>query len=361
MFWTIILFIALLSLLVFVHELGHFLVARRMGMKVEEFGFGFPPRIFGVRPKPEGTLYSINWIPIGGFVRIKGEGGETRDPDSFAVKAAWRRFLVLIAGVSMNIALAAFLFMVGFTFGIPSILTDNIPASAHVQDEKIQVYSVLPGSPAELAGMEPGDTFLSVDGQVFTTSEEVRSYIQTQGDEGVLMTWKSSGGETQTVAMTAADLVEMDFHGLGVGFVKTGLVSYPLHIAIVQGITSTFTLGWEILKAFGQIVKDIVVYQKVQAELSGPVGIAVMTGEVAQMGWTYLIHFAAVLSLNLAVINILPFPALDGGHVMFLIIEKIRRKPVGESLRALVNNFGFALLILLAVIVTYRDVINFGT
>ena len=140
MIWTIILFIALLSLLVFVHELGHFCVARRMGMKVEEFGFGFPPRLFGIRPKPEGTIYSINCIPIGGFVRIKGEGGgETQEPDSFASKAVWKRFLVLVAGVAMNIALAAFLFIMGFTFGIPSVITDDVPASAHIIDEKIQV------------------------------------------------------------------------------------------------------------------------------------------------------------------------------------------------------------------------------
>lgn len=361
MIWTIILFIALLSLLVFVHELGHFCVARRMGMKVEEFGFGFPPRLFGIRPKPEGTIYSINCIPIGGFVRIKGEGGgETQEPDSFASKAVWKRFLVLVAGVAMNIALAAFLFITGFTFGIPSVITDDVPASAHIIDEKIQVYSVLSQSPAEMAGMVPGDILISVDGQVFAESEEVRNYIQTHGDEGILMTWKQTSGEIKTVAMTAADLTEMDFHGLGVGFVKTGLVSYPIHKAIVQGVVATATLTWDITKAFGQIIKDAVIHQKVEAELSGPVGIAVMTGEVAQMGWTYLIHFAAVLSLNLAVINILPFPALDGGHVVFLLVEKIRRKPVGESLRSLANNLGFAFLIILAVIVTYRDVINFG-
>jgi regulator of sigma E protease len=360
MLWTILLFITLLSLLVFVHELGHFCAARRLGMKVEEFGFGFPPRLFGIQRKHDSTIYSLNWIPIGGFVRIKGEGGEGRgEDDSFASKAAWKRLIVLVAGVAMNVVLAAVLFVIGFAGGIPSVIEDGLPASARVREEKIQVYSVLSQSPAQRAGLEIGDVLVSIDGEAFFSSEQARAYMQTQGDVGVLMEWKKGNGEIKTATIMAEDLVEMDFHGLGVGLVKTGLVSYPFPAAVVQGITTTAVLGWEIMKAFGQIIKDAVLHQKIEAELSGPVGIAVMTGEVAQMGWTYLVHFAAVLSLNLAVINILPFPALDGGHVVFLAAEKIFRRPIKDSIRNLINNAGFAFLMILAVLVTYRDVIHF--
>src|SRR3989338_7557980 len=173
---TLLLLIVVLSLLVFVHELGHFVMAKRMGMKVEEFGFGFPPRAFGI--KRGETTYSINWIPLGGFVKIKGESGsERQDPDSFASKPAWKRFVVLIAGVAMNLVLAAVLLSVGFMSGLPSVIDEATPASARIQNEAIQVLRVVPGSPAEEAGIPVGAKIAAIDGRVFETAKEARDYI----------------------------------------------------------------------------------------------------------------------------------------------------------------------------------------
>jgi len=359
MFGTILLFLVLLSLLVFVHEAGHFFMAKKMKMKVEEFGFGFPPRAWGI--KKGDTVYSVNWIPLGGFVKIKGESGENaHDPDSFASKKAWQRFLVLVAGVAMNFALAAVLLSIGFLFGLPSVVDENLPAYANVRDERVVIMAVSPDSPASRAGIEAGDSLLSIDGQTFVAAEAARAYIAEHGDRGIDVVVKKTDGTTETVEVTSEDLAGTDVHGIGVGILSTGLVSFPVHMAVVHGVSATWTYTVEVVKAFGGLIGNLVVKQEVSVDLSGPVGIAVMTGEVAAMGFSYLLQFAALLSINLAVLNILPFPALDGGRVLFLIIEKLRRKPVDVRVEAAVHNLGFALLMILVVLVTYRDFVKFG-
>jgi regulator of sigma E protease len=356
---TIILFILVLSLLVFVHELGHFWMARRMGMKVEEFGFGFPPRLFGVKRK--GTLYSINWIPLGGFVKIKGESGDhAADTDSFASKKAWQRFLVLVAGVVMNLFLAAGLFSIGYMAGLPSVIDDMLPESARVTEQTLTVMQVIEGSPAEEVGVVAGDSIALIDGQVFLEDEQARDYLAAQGEQGVELTLVSETGEERVVSATAKYLEETQAAALGIGFVSTGFVSYPFFQAIGQGLYTTIQYTIEIAKAFGGIIRDLVVTQEVGVDLSGPVGIAVMTGQVAAMGLVYLLQFTAVLSINLAIINILPFPALDGGRILFLAIEKIRGRAVNEKIEIAAHNLGFILLMVLVVLVTYKDFVTFG-
>jgi len=355
---TIILFVVVLSLLVFVHELGHFLMAKKMGMKVEEFGFGFPPRLFGIKKK--GTIYSINWIPLGGFVRIKGESGEERnESDSFAHKKIWQRFVVLVAGVVMNLLLAVVLLSIGFMIGMPTNLDSTLPKGARVTDEQISLVEVAEPSPAFASGLVPGDALVSIDGQSFTTQEEARAYLLEQGKEGVEMTVRQKDDSIKTVTVKAEELTELGLTAIGVAFAKTGIVSFSPPQAIIQGTAATATFTVEIVKAFGGIIQNIVGGKGPGVDLSGPVGIAVLTGKVAAMGVIYLVHFAALLSINLAVINILPFPALDGGRILFLIIEKMRGgKPVSAKFEAVMHNAGFALLMLLVVIVTYRDIVN---
>lgn len=356
---TLILFIIVLSLLVFVHELGHFVMARKMGMKVEEFGFGFPPRLFGIERK--GTLYSVNWIPLGGFVRIKGESGDQADDaDSFASKKAWQRFVVLIAGVVMNLVLAGALFSVGYMIGLPSVIDEAIPASASITEQQLTIMQVVEGSPAEVEGVVAGDELVAIDGTTFATDAQARDYLAEHGDGGVELLLASETGEERTVTVTAEYLEAAESSALGIGFVSTGLVSYPFFQAIGQGLFTTYQFTIEILKAFGGIIRDLVVTQEVGVDLSGPVGIAVMTGQVAAMGLVYLLQFTAVLSINLAIINVLPFPALDGGRILFLIIEKVRGKPVNEKVEIATHNIGFILLMLLVVVVTYKDFVTFG-
>lgn len=356
---TIILFILVLSLLVFVHELGHFFMARRMGMRVEEFGFGFPPKIFGVRRGQ--TEYTVNWIPLGGFVRIKGESGQHKyDSDSFASKSAWQRFVVLIAGVVMNLALAGVLFSVGFMIGLPSVIDDTLSESAVVTDENILVMSVLEGSPAEEVGLTPGDELVSVDNRVFESDEAVFEYISEDAGESMSVIVEKADGVKMTYDLSPVFIEELDKEAIGVGFVSTGVVSYPFFPAIEHGVTTAGLITWEVIKAFYEIIKNLIVHQEVGIEISGPVGIAVMTGEVAALGFVYLIQFTAVLSINLAIINAFPFPALDGGRILFLLVEKIRGKTLDERLENVVHNTGFLLLMILVVMVTYRDLITFS-
>ncbi len=356
---TLLLFLLILSVLVFAHELGHFVMAKRAGMKVDEFGFGFPPRLFGV--KRGDTLYSVNAIPLGGFVRIKGESGEHRgESDSFSSKSLWARFLVLIAGVAMNVLVAGLLYGIGFTIGMPSVLDGGLPASAEVTDRKLEVMAVAPQSPAATSGIVSGDAIVSLDGQVFETADAARTYILENGDKGIEVVVQKTDGTFVTYPLTAADIPETQIHGLGVGIVTTGIVSYPAHLAFVYGFGGAFTATRDVAWAFGDLIKTLVVEQKVNVELSGPVGIAVMTGEVAKLGFVYVLQFAAILSVNLAVINVLPFPALDGGRLLFLFIEAVRRRAVDEKTEAVVHNIGFALLMALVVLVTYRDFVKFG-
>jgi regulator of sigma E protease len=359
MLLTILLFIVILSLLVFVHEFGHFFIAKKSGMKVEEFGFGFPPRLFAI--KKNGTDYSVNWIPLGGFVRIKGEAGENReDPDSFGSQGFWAKFGVLIAGVTMNFALAAVLFAIGFMIGLPTIVSDHLPESATIEQQSVQIMTVLESSPASEAGLEPGDVIASLDDQVFTEAEVARAYIADNGDEGIKTLIYHMDDTYETITLTSVELEEAGIYGVGLGLVTTGLISFAPHHAVVQGAWTTVLMTWEVCKAFGGLVRDMVVSQEVDVNLSGPVGIAVMTGEVAQMGFVYLLQFAAILSINLGVINLFPFPALDGGRIIFLFIEKLTRKQLNGRVEAVIHNIGFIVLMALIVLVTYRDIVNFG-
>jgi regulator of sigma E protease len=358
MFWTVILFLAVLSLLVFVHELGHFLVAKKSGIHVEEFGFGFPPRLWAVRR--HGTDYSINWIPLGGFVKLKGESGEHRfDRDSFAFQAAWKRFLVLVAGVAMNFLLAAVLLSVGFMVGLPTVVEGDLSPSARVSDEQVRVVTVVARSPAERANVASGDALMSIDGVPFVNARAAHAYITSRSGTALDFLFERDG-TTVPATIVAEELPSVGLTGVGVGLVDTATVSYPWHVAILHGVVATGIFTWEVIRAFWELLVNLIAHQEVSVDLSGPVGIAVMTGQAAALGVVYLLQFAALLSINLAVVNILPFPALDGGRVLFLAIEKIRRKPVPERLEAMAHNLGFAALMGLVLLVTYRDFVRFG-
>lgn len=361
MFLTILTFILVLGLLVLVHELGHFICAKKMGMKVEEFGFGYPPRLWGWRHPKSGTTYSVNWIPVGGFVKIKGESGDFRhDQDSFAAKPVWRRFIVLVAGVTMNVILAGALLSIGFMIGLPSAIDETTPESAIVEEEKLIVMQVAVGSPAEEAKLAAGDVLAAIDGHTFESAEAAREYIAGHAETGIDLTLQKENGDYYDAKVMSRFIPEADMVGIGVGIVETGIVSYPPHLAVVQGFAAAGYLTVEITKAFGNIIHDLITTGKAGVDISGPVGIAVMTGEFAKLGFVYLLQFAAILSINLAIINILPFPALDGGRILFLLIEKIRGRSVNEKAEGLIHALGFALLMLIVILVTYRDFVRYG-
>ncbi len=357
MIGTILILVIVLSVLVFVHELGHFVTAKMAGIKVEEFGFGFPPRLAGV--KRGDTIYSLNWIPLGGFVKIKGEsGGSAHERDSFSSRKPWQRALILCAGVAMNLVLAWFLLSVGYMIGLPQVAED-LPAAASVSNAKIQVYSVLKNSPADLAGLETGDTIIALDGRLVGSVNDFRDF--TASHEGVPITVSvSRDGASLDKPVVPKRLSETGQPGIGVAIVKTGLVSYPWYLAPVEGLDATISFVREIWAAFYGLFRDLFAARGVSVEFSGPVGIAVLTAEMVKLGFRYLLQFTALLSVNLAVINILPFPALDGGRVLFLAIEKVRGRAVSARIENLTHNIGFALLMLLVLVITYQDVVKFG-
>jgi regulator of sigma E protease len=376
MFLTIITFILVLSVLVFVHEFGHFWVARKLGVKAEEFGFGFPPRIWGVykdknnkwkqvRGKKEikdipGTIYSINWIPVGGFVKIKGENGEGEDErDSFASRPIWQRTIVLLAGVTMNVILAMALISFGFMLGLPQALGGDINSKAEISDRQIQIVEVIKESPAAEAQLKLGDIILSVNENSFISSEKLQEYVDKhQGEQLVYQIKRGQGVFTKEITPEIRE--ETNKGGIGIGIIETGTVKYPFFSSIWQGIKTTIFLTWAITVAFFELIKGLITGQGVSAEIAGPVGIAAITGQVARMGFIYILQFTALLSINLAIINAFPFPALDGGRILFLIIEKIKGSPVKREIEAVIHNVGFALLMLLIIVVTFKDVARFG-
>lgn len=382
---TIVLFLVILGLTIFVHELGHFVAARKMKMGVEEFGFGFPPRIVGVQklnenttskktdfksrwriikgrktPQDEhrSTIYSLNWIPIGGFVKIKGEQGDEKESDdSFSNKKIWKRAITLSAGVAMNFVLAFVIIGFGFWYGIPSVLNSSISDRATVTDERLQILEVSENSPAELAGIEMGDTIVSIDSQTFTTTDQLSEYTSSHLGKEIDVTVGRSG-ENIEYKLTPVDLEGKGFGQIGIGSIEVGTVKYPLYYAIWMGAKTTVSITVQIVVAFYEIIKNLVITQQAGIEIAGPVGIAVMTGQVAKLGFIYILQFIALLSINLGIINFFPFPALDGGRVLFLIIEKIRGKPMNQRIEAAIHNIGFLVLIFVVLLVTFKDILR---
>jgi len=375
MILTIIIFLVLLSVLVLVHEAGHFFVARKFGVSAEEFGLGFPPRLFGWYRNVAGkgvfffgnkeihdakdTIYSFNLIPIGGFVKIKGENGENEnDTTSFASKTLGKRALILSAGVLMNVLLAAIIISIGLMTGLPQAVDGNsVPARAEIRERRIQVMQVIPGSAAEKADLKAGDAIISINGNLFTNYSEVQKFVGDKAGQKLNYVI-DRGKERINKEIIPEKLQDSDRAGIGIAIAETGIVSYPWYLAIIEGFKLTFLLIWSIIVGLATLIGQLFVGKNVAAEVVGPVGIAALTGQMADLGFSYLAQFAALLSLHLAVINFIPFPALDGGRVLFLLIEKIKGSPIKQKTEAIIHNLGFLILIGLIVLVTFKDIIK---
>ncbi|HOZ56236.1 MAG: Regulator of sigma-W protease RasP [Parcubacteria group bacterium ADurb.Bin316] len=374
MFLTIVVFIAVLSLLVFVHELGHFWVAKRFGLIPEEFGFGYPPRAVGYYKNKEGkwqkvfgnkpvndasdTVYSINWVPIGGFVKLGEDDVAEAGANHFNNKPIWQRAAILFAGVFMNFLLAAFLFAVGYMIGLPQAISDLNP-SAEISNKRIQIMEVMSGSPAEQAEFKAGDAILSINNEAMISLDQMEKYVDERKGQKLNYKIERAGVEIEKEA-TPEVRQETGKGGIGVAIIESGIVRYPFFVAIWEGFKTAVEMTLAILFAFYVLLKGIFTGTGVSADLAGPVGIAVLTGQVAKMGFVYILQFTAILSINLAIINALPFPALDGGRLLFLLIESIKGSPVKKELEGTIHYVGFILLMILVVFVTYRDVAKYG-
>jgi regulator of sigma E protease len=365
-FGTIAAFLAVLVVLVLVHEIGHFLVAKRAGITVQEFGIGFPPRIASMMWR--GTRYSLNWIPLGGFVKMLGEDGEVEvqrlrddgltDPEiehamagAFNRKPIPIRIAVLLAGVAMNFVLAAALF--GVAFAMPALVGHG----------PLRVEEVQEGSPAD-GRLEIGDLIVGADGREFERSHELTRYVEEHGGEPVTLTIERDGAEMEIVVVPRILSDEDRARGLGpIGFAyepervveEPSRVSGPLEAAWA-GVSAAATLAWQIPGALLDAVGGLLGLNPDAPDARGPIGIAQETGQILQAPLVSQLLFVGVLSVNLAVLNVLPFPPLDGGRIAVVLMEAVRRRRLPAEREALIYLTGFVVLIALVILISIQDI-----
>lgn len=387
---TFIAIVISLSLIIFFHEGGHFVFSKIAGIKVEEFGFGYPPRMMGiVRIKStkkwkiffgkklppaeelDSTIYSLNWIPFGGFNKIKGEAGESDEPDNFYAKPWWQRFFSLAGGVIMNVILAMILFSIAFMAGMPTVAEDkDLGKNALVKERGVQIIQIQKKSPAEKAGIILGDIVLRVDNQEVKTTTDLQNYIDQKINQEINLVVKRRGQERALKIVpqkaeevfSPEELKDRTLKGgvIGVSLAEVKIVAYPFFSAIWQGTKMAIKMFGRVVKGVYLILKELFVSHKMIGEAVGVVGIATFIGEAYQIGLVYLVQFLGLISIAIAVSQLIPFPALDGGRLLFLLIEIIRRKPVSRKTEALIHNIGFTLLLLLMLFITYRDLLRLG-
>ncbi len=355
---TALIFIVVIGVLVLVHEFGHFIFAKRAGMRVDEFGFGFPPRMVGI--KRGETTYSINWIPFGGFVKILGEDGEERGPRTFASASFANRLKVLVAGVCMNLVLAAVLLIIVNFFGLRIGLVEN--DTMHARDLRVQVLEISENSPAAAAGLQSLDAITGYVDQgqrkPVTSVTQVQQIATTHLGTPVVLE-VTRGSQVLQKTITPRVNPPAGQGALGISLVLTGEISYPWYEAIWRGVTDTYFLTINTIAGYYGLLKSLLIHGTLMAEVSGPIGIASLTGQAARVGFNYLLQFVAMISVNLAILNIIPFPALDGGRVLLLCIEKAKRSPVPKRVEGSLNMVGFYLLVGLMLYVTYKDISKF--
>ncbi len=362
---SIIIFIIILAVLILVHELGHFIVAVKSGIKVSEFGIGFPPRLKKLFRWRE-TDFTLNAIPFGGFVKIFGENPDEESisgPDSarsFVNKSKWIQSLVLVAGVSFNIIFAWLLISAGFMSGLPTPVDYGGPGK--IENARVIITSVTKDSPAEKANLKTGDAIVSITAGKNILSaplspENVSEFIKNSGDEKIDIVYTRGETELRSSVQPIGGIVE-NKKAIGISMDLIGILHLPFYQAFWEGAKTTVSLLQAIVVGLYGFLRDIVLGRGGFSQVAGPVGIVGMVGDVSHLGFIYLLSFTAFISLNLAVINLLPFPALDGGRLLFVFIEAIRRKPISVRVANTCNGIGFSLLILLMIAVTVHDVIK---
>lgn len=357
---TIVSFLLMLSVLVLIHEFGHFIVAKRLGIKVEEFGFGFPPKVAGF--KIGETLYSINLLPIGGFVKLFGEdaagGGSVKNLKSdtdhsttdikraFYARPIWQRASVVLAGVFMNFVLAVAI--ISYLFSVPGV---NVPRGSAL------VEGVLPDSPAAGIDIKKGDKIVSYNQKEVKSVIDLRSILaESKEKSGRLEIERNGARKSLTVTPKKFEENGKSVYLIGVQLSDFEIKKYPWYQAPFYGTIEAAKFSWMILAGLGGIVTNLVTSGKLPSDVGGPVAIAEVTGAAVKQGFTPVLWLAAILSLNLGVINVLPIPALDGGRFLFIAIEIVTRKKVSAKYEATAHAIGLAVLLALILLITFFDI-----
>ncbi len=356
MILTIILVIVCFSALVIAHEWGHFMAARRAGVQVEEFGVGFPPKLWGRRSR-KGTLFSINLLPIGGFVRLKGEDGTEGGTDSFAVKSARTKTKIVMAGVVINLLIAYGIFTFLLISGMPPLLPGGLPSIGPIKPQSVDgtqltVLAVSKGSAAQMAGLQPADQIVSIGGQAVVNNSQLQDFTRSHGGQSVSITYRSRGTEQTTQTTLGNDPQKGN---LGVAADNLQLMHYSWWAAPIAAIVLLGQLIVATVAAFGGLLVGLFTRAQVSDQVAGPIGIVSIFGQIIHFGWRYILAFVASISLSLAVINALPLPALDGGRELLIVLRRVGLKITPER-ENLVHLIGFGALILLLVIVSISDI-----
>lgn len=367
MLLTVVAFVVLLTLLILIHEFGHFMAARRAGVTVEEFGFGLPPKARTLF-RGQGTVFTLNWVPFGGFVRLKGENAltehERNKPGSFHSAPLGARVVILSAGVFMNFLLAFILLVFGFSAGrwIPTYFAMS-DMQAHAErgiialQTGVVIEQVLSGEPAAIAGVPESSVLLKVNDTAVTLAEQVaeaqkdkRRVIYTvlvgEGDAAQerQFTVQLKDGKSGVVIQTFPRTLSAPLRGVG--------ISSMLALREAKIMTVQTVLG------IGTLVSSLAQSGKVPEGITGIVGIAKLTYSSVQAGFMTYLRLVALISLSLAILNFLPFPALDGGRLLFVLVEAVTRRPLNRRFEAYSNALGFSVLILLILLITFYDIVR---
>lgn len=399
---TIIIFIIILSVLVLIHEAGHFFVAKFFKIKVEEFGFGLPPRAFGI--KIGETIYSINWLPIGGFVKLYGEdeagagrvslskdstgnfenasfsmkkeeveirsgkteikeekieisekiiGSEDKDNvgRAFFARPVWQRALVVFAGVFMNFVLAVVI--ISYLFSVVGVPTPG---------NQVVIAGVVNGAPAQKAGLKQGDIVESINLVKVTSPNQLVSYTKSHLGEEVKVEVKTPNSKLETIAVTPRKTYPSNEGPMGVEIsTNVSIRKYPWYQAPFVGTSEALKETGLIASGLLMLLYQLIFHGTIPADVAGPVGIAQLTGQIVQVGPAAVLSFVSLLSLNLALINILPIPALDGGRLFFILIEGIFRRKVDQRIEGYAHAIGMAFLLGLILLITLHDIIRILT
>lgn len=365
---SILIFLIILLVLVVSHEFGHFIVAKKSGIRVDEFSFGFPPKLFG--KKVGETTYNFNLLPLGGYVKIFGENPDDESisgPDSkrsFVNKPWYIQASVLLAGVAMNFIVAWVLLSVGFMSGLPTSAS-SAPSGTIVDNQSLTIISLTPESPAEMAGMKIGDKIISLETENDSTlllssnftSETVQNFVRNHGSDEINFSLVR-GKEPIQIKVIPEINSDTGNPMVGISMDSIGTLSLPVHKALWEGLKLSGDLTVQIAVGFYTLIRDGLTGQGDLSSVTGPVGIVGVVGDAASFGFIYLLSFTALISINLVIINLIPFPALDGGRLFFLLIEKIKGSRIKPAIANWVNMIGFGILMLFMAVITYHDIVK---
>ncbi|HSW75375.1 MAG TPA: M50 family metallopeptidase [Candidatus Saccharimonadales bacterium] len=373
--WVVLLILGLLMFigLVVVHEFGHFLAARRGGVEVEEFGIGFPPRAWGKKTK-SGFIFSLNWLPLGGFVKLKGEHDSDTEKGSYGAAKTSVKVKIMLAGVGMNLLAAFILFTVLAWAGMPQLINNQftVKSDAHISRNEVLVASIEKNTPAAKAGLKERDHLVSVTGtngvtKNITSADILPSVTKSFAGQNVTVTITRNGQtmNTHTTLLTTQAVNEAQKQGRPVGYLGIA----PGEYSLVRSTWSAPIVALGVIKQFtamtfqglGTALNALIHGQghKASEQVSGPVGIVMILKDSSLLGIQFVVMIIAIISLTLAIMNVLPIPALDGGRLFVTIVARLRGKPISQEIEERIYGYGFAALMILVILVTFVDVKRF--